>query len=237
MSENERSAGEDNWSCSNCGAPQPVEAGVRFHRCDACGALFKLAWRSGRLDTAAIKLLPPDSVDQMIDPDLLVRDIQSRREQLRVLADRIRALEMSKGSERLGLLAVFLLICAAIYVLFQITVVGWETLLNPGVVELGIAAMVILAVLVLIVLRTIRAAVIRRVQQLQHDYDEQERSIESGEATLALRGYQPPEHPAARHAPEPEPEESPSDIIEKFATRQRERRSRLGLRNRSEDED
>ncbi len=226
--------GEDNWSCNNCGSPQLVASGARYHRCDACGALFKLAWRGGSLDINAIKPLPPDAVDSRIDPELLKRDIIDQREQLRELSDKIRMLEMSKGSERLGLFAVFVIICAAIFTLFQVTVVGWESLLDPGVVELSVAAAVVVSILILLVLRLIRAATVHKVQLLQQNHDDLERRIESGEATLALRGYVVEEKPAPEE--QEEPEETPSDIIEKFATRQKERRSRLGLRNRTEEE-
>lgn len=226
--------GDDNWSCSNCGTPQLVASGSRYHRCDACGALFKLAWRSGRLDVNAIRPLLPDAVDLQFDPDLLKQNIIDQRGQLREMSMQIRMLEMSKGSERLGLLAIFVIICAAIFTLFQITVVGWESLLDPGVVELGVAAAVVVSMLILLVLRMIRAATVRKVQLLQHNHDELERRVESTEATLALRGYDVGEKPVLE---EPEdPDENPSDIIEKFASRQKERRSRLGLRNRSEEE-
>jgi hypothetical protein len=111
--------------------------------------------------------------------------------------------------------------------------------LRPGVLELSAAAAVVLALLTLVVLRTIRTATIGKVQQLQQQYDELERKVEGGEAILALRGYQAVEQPVPAIEAEPEPVNngSPTDIIEKFATRQKERRGRLGLRNREEGDD
>ena len=231
-----------NWVCVNCGAPQAVAPGARYHRCDACGALYRLAWRSGRLDTNGIKSLPPDAVDSRLEPELLQESLRRERLRLHELNNQIRELEMSKGSERFSLLMVLILICSAVYVLFLVTVTGWEALLNPGPAELAVAGVASIAVLLLFVLRMRRAAVVRKGHKLHEEHEAIEASIESSEATLALRGIG--EQPRREPPPEPEappPSEEPSsDIIGKFASRQRqrERSDRLGLRNpRNEDEE
>ena len=229
-----------NWVCVNCGAPQAVAPGTRYHRCDACGALYRLTWRSGRLDTNAIKSLPPDAVDSQLDPELLQESLRRERERLHELNNQIRQLEMSKGSERLSLMMVLILICSAVYVLFQVTVSGWDSLLDPGPVELAVAGISSIAVLMLFVLRMRRAAVVRKGHSLHEEHDAIEASIESSEATLTLRGISEPRRREAPPEPEmPQPSEEPSsDIIGKFASRQRqrERSDRLGLR-KAEDEE
>jgi hypothetical protein len=231
MTEAESRAEEANWSCNNCGAPQAIPPGSRYHRCSTCGALYKLRWRSGRLDMGAIRSLPVDAVDSRLEPELLRESIRRQRERLRELTDSIRRLEMSKGSERISLAAVFVLICAAVYILFAATVEGVEKLTNPGVIELAIGGISAVSLLVLIILRLRRGAIVRKAQMLHQEHDEVEASLESGEAILALRGLEPAEEAEAETE---EPSEGRDDIIGKFAMRQKERRSRLGLRDSDE---
>lgn len=233
MNDQEHPDGEAGWNCTTCGAPQAIASGLRFHRCSACGAIYRLSWRSGRLDTGAIRKLPPDVVGSQLDPELLRESLERQRIRLRELNDQIRKLEMSKGSERLSLLALFVLICVAVYALFKITVTGWESLLKPGQLELGMAAASAVSLLVLLLLQARRAAVVRQAQRLHIERDEAERNLESSEATLALRGLETGPSPPAQDS---EPEEERQDIIGKFASRQRqkERKSRLGLRKRDE---
>ena len=227
MSSSQRETGGQSWSCVACGAPQLLAAGRRYHRCEACGALFKLTWRGGRLDGQAIRRLPIDIIDAQLPTELLQERVQGARLQLRRFSDRIRGLEMAKSSERLALLAVFVIICAAIYAAFHMTVLGDSGLARLGQTGIAVAAVAGVAAAVLALLRLRRGAVVRRVRRLYRQREEAERELESGEAALALRGLGPADEGAESSGA------GEADILEKYAATQRQRRGRLSLRRQT----
>ena len=217
------------WTCNGCGTPQNVLSGLRFHRCPACGATFQLKWHGGRLEAGSAKRLHMEDVDVQAPSELLHKQADEARLRVLELNERIRRLEMSKGSERIALLAIFVIICAAIYVIFHLTVFENVTLLNPGPLETGFGIATAIAVVTLLALRLRKAAIVRKVLKLHAERDENLSDYEGAEAALELRSVG---HTHVPREEEPTKDDAPPDIIGKYVTRQRGGRVRLNLREK-----
>lgn len=244
MSNPTQQADEYGWSCVKCAAAIQVSQGANYHRCPACGELLKLAWHGTRLDVQATRLLRKEILDAKLTSTDLKNIIVNTRLRMRELNDKARQLEMAKGNERLQVLAVFVIICAIIYSIFLVTVTGVLTLLNPGPVEISFGSAALVSLLVLILFRLKKGGVVRRVQGVITERESAEMEMESARAALELRygvsdeTASPREPPKQKTQPDPAPEledtDRRSDILGKFASRQKGKRKRLSLRDQSD---
>jgi hypothetical protein len=239
MSETHPNPAVIHWKCARCNAPLPVVAGARYQACAACGAAYRMQWRGGQIEShQAIA-----DISRAMDPGISQAQIEERlldsRQRLHGLNDRIRRLEMAKGGERLRVFAALVIICAAIYALFRLTVEGIDVFSNPGQVEYGLAAGAGLALLLLVFFRIRRGAIVRRVIRLHDQRTEIETELEAFSAALALRFSDAAESAPAGDsvitaepsAAEPTPPTGEGDIIGRYATRKKEGRSRLNIRD------
>jgi hypothetical protein len=229
--EEERKAAEANWTCAECGTPKGLVPGLRFFRCEGCGALFKLAWRGDRLDPRGCRNIKADPVDTRLATEVLqdraVRSILILRE----LSSRIRNLEMSKGSERLTMLCLFIIVCSALYSGFKLTVINPLSMRISIWWEIIIGFLLLSAVVCLSAQWLHRRRLIMRVNVLHGEKGAAERDLENCEAALALRGVElmVPRVDGPQET-EHEDEGEGESIISKYVVRRRIRRKRLNLR-------
>lgn len=230
----EKEAVEANWTCPDCGMPCGLSPGTRYHRCEGCESLYRLAWRAGKLDISGSKALQADLVDSRLATEVLQERALRSVLILRELNTRIRNLEMSKGGERLFVFTLFIIICVIVYGFFHFTVVKNNILQKPSRTELILLAITGFALAIVAVQRLRRKTIMAQVRKLHQDKDTAESDLESSEAALAIRGESLPIEALGYSArlPDGDKDDDAADIIGKFVSKQRARRQRLSLRSK-----
>ena len=218
-----------------CSTPLQVSENVHYFQCHTCNTMFHLHWSNGKIDRQRVL----ENISQRMEAGFSEEDLQfSARElqvKLRSLNDTIRNVEMAKGAERIRVMAILFLIIAVIYLLFRVTVSGLPYLMEPKTYELVAFGLIALSLFVIILFKIYKAVMVSKVNKLIVERDELSEELQRVEATMDLQAEAPPQKPEAadqgHQGKDIEPREKGNDIIEKFATRKKEGRKRLNLRD------
>lgn len=237
MSESANNPAYLSWRCARCNAPLQLAVGARYQACGACGSVYRMQWRGGQIESHQGIADISRAMDPAISHEQIEEHLLDCRQRLHLLNDRIRRMEMAKGGERLRVFAALIIICAAIYALFRLTVEGVTAFMHPGQLEYGLAAAAGAALFLLIFFRVRKGAMVRRVIRLHDQRREIEAELEAFDAALSLRfGKAVASVADVGEAVEPATAEAPAaqpsgDIIGRYATRKKEGRSRLSIRD------
>lgn len=237
MSDEQQSGKRISWSCSRCNASLMVRPDTRYYACPTCNTAYRFHWRGGQIENYFVLSKIEGILETEPEKEELEESARDSNTQLRELNERIRRLEMSKGGERLRVLAIFAIIVAGIFLLFRLTVRGLEAIMTPGTNELIAMGVASVSILVVAVFSLRKSALVRKCNKLIARRDELESDLDHTQATLHLHFNGVAEEEASYEedstppAPEPVEEPSTSDIIERFASRKKEGRSRLSLRD------
>jgi len=182
MSESTRTV----WTCAECSNSLHIRPNSNYVSCHICGASFRLRWRGGQVvDHVSLK-----NIKNVLDDDATKEEVKveltSSREELQRLNNRIRRIEMSKSGERFKVLSLFLLVCAAIYVLFRLTVHGVRSVEAVTMADLYVLAAAALAFLVFIINGIFKSATVRKVNTLIEQRKELEKNVLDNEASLHI---------------------------------------------------
>lgn len=243
-----------NWSCPECGNVLSVRQNTNYFSCHICGSAFKLRWRGGQI-IDHISLRNIKNVLEEGGSTAEVREkLAEKKTELQQLNNTIRKIEMSKSGERLKVLSLFALVCAAIYLLFRITVDGVRTFGDTNATDLVLAGVAGLAFMIFIVNGIYRNAMVRKVNKLLSRRQELEMDVNREEASLHIYGNpedleggpkiqsKPQKKTVPEEITEPtgsdekqetgeEKKSSGQDIIKDYADKKKERRRRLSLRD------
>ena len=236
MSDEQQSGKRVNWNCSRCNASLMVRVDTRYYGCPTCGTAFRFNWRAGQIENFFVLSKIEGILENEPEKEDLEESARDGNARLRDLNERIRRLEMSKGGERLRVLAIFATIVAGIFLLFRLTVRGLEVITTPGTQELIAMGVASVSLMVVAVFGLRKSALVRKCNKLIAERDQLEDELDHTHATLHLHfngtAEEPPGEMAGEKPSEPADEQSPQgDIIERFASRKKEGRSRLSLRD------
>lgn len=236
MSESKDTVNKVAWTCVKCSTPLQVSENVHYFQCRTCSTMFRLHWSNGKIERQTVLQNITQRIETGFSEEYLNTSASELQVRLRNLNDSIRNLEMAKGAERIRVLAVLLLITATIYLLFRVTVQGVNSLMEPGLYELVAAGVLAFSLFIIIVFRIYKAAMVSRVNKLIVDRDNLEAELQRVEATRDLQTDT--EESVGQERDEiAEPDDNTTrdqDIIERFATRKKEGRKRLNLREDQE---
>lgn len=231
-----------NWNCARCNSVLLVEVGIKYGSCSTCGASFSFDWVDGKLERSlALNEITSSVKKEKSDEAIQVSNVDNKMN-LRELNDKIRRLEMTKGGERIRALAVFVLICTIIYYLFTLTVHGIARVTSPELTDLIVVGIAAISLMIIVVYRLYRSTVVRKCNILIAQRNELEEhiknldvSINLPDSALTTEERQATNENASddRADTNEEAQTRDTDIIEKFASRKKQRRSRLNIRDDS----
>lgn len=234
MNEEQQSGKRVSWNCSRCNASLMVRVDTRYYGCPTCGTAYRFDWRGGQIENYFVLNKIEGILEGAPEKADLEESARDGHARLRELNERIRRLEMAKGGERLRVLAIFVIIVAGIFLLFRLTVRGFEVIFTPGTQELAAMGAAAVAILVVAVFGLRKSALVRKCNRMIAERDELESKLDNTQATLHLHfngtddGNVSPREEATGPGEE---QTSGNDIIERFASRKKEGRSRLSLRD------
>jgi hypothetical protein len=212
-----------------------VLVNTSYYTCHTCAGTFKLDWHAGQLKN----YFPLSNVTELIEESTDEEELQTTavdsRSRLLELNDQIRRLEMAKAGERLRVFAIFVVICAFIFILFRVTVEGFNAITNPGAAELGAAGAAGISLMIIAVYGLRKSAIVRKSNKLNEERKLLEDELQKAEAVLDLRSRSrrdiPSEESAEKQGEEETPQTNKSDIIGRFASRKKHGKSRLNIRD------
>lgn len=223
-----------------CSTPLQVSENACYFQCHTCNTMFNLHWSNGKVERQTVL----ENISQRMEAGFSDEDLQFTASELQVKLrtynDSIRNVEMAKGAERIRVMAILLFIAATIYLLFRFTVQGTSILAEPGIYELSAAGVVAFSLLIIIIFKIFKAAMVGKVNKLITERDivneelqrvEATRDLQAEELVKEINAEKPSEEERAEKQAQVEAKEEPNnDIIERFASRKKSGRKRLNLR-------